>query len=167
MARTKPSLAEALSPWSAPHDAADLLEGFRLSINTLAEEQHTGLPDSPRVLNALRLCKGTELAALGGDWPAMGVRPVGAGADKRIQAQGRGGSADRADAVSHEFDLGGMMGYLTTVEVAELLNVKPDTVRKWRQEVGKGPRWTRWPGTRLVRYESAEVERWRHAGQKG
>lgn len=27
------------------------------------------------------------------------------------------------------------MGYLTTVEVAELLNVKPDTVRKWRQEV--------------------------------
>lgn len=59
------------------------------------------------------------------------------------------------------------MRYLTTVEVAELLNVKPDTVRKWRQEVGKGPRWTRWPGTRLVRYESAEVERWRHAGQKG
>lgn len=77
MARTKPSLAEALSPWSAPHDAADLLEGFRLSINTLAEEQHTGLPDSPRVLNALRLCKGTELAALGVDWPAMGVRRVG------------------------------------------------------------------------------------------
>lgn len=77
MARTKPSLAEALSPWSAPHDAADLLEGFRLSINTLAEEQHTGLPDSPRVLNALRLCKGTELAALGDDWPAMGVRRVG------------------------------------------------------------------------------------------
>ena len=77
MARTKPSLAEALSPWSAPHDAADLLEGFRLSIVALAEEQHTGLPDSPRVLNALRLCKGTELAALGGDWPAMGVRRVG------------------------------------------------------------------------------------------
>ena len=59
------------------------------------------------------------------------------------------------------------MGYLTTAEVAELLRVKPDTVRKWRQEVGKGPRWTRWPGTRLVRYENAEVERWRHAGQKG
>ena len=35
------------------------------------------------------------------------------------------------------------MGYLTTAEVAELLHVKPDTVRKWRQEVGKGPRWTR------------------------
>lgn len=77
MARTNPSLAEALSPWSAPHDAADLLEGFRLSIVALAEEQHTGLPDSMRVLNALRLCKGTELAALGGDWPAMGVRRVG------------------------------------------------------------------------------------------
>ena len=59
------------------------------------------------------------------------------------------------------------MGYLTTAEVAELLHVKPDTVRKWRQEVGKGPRWTRWSGTRLVRYEGAEVERWCHAGQKG
>jgi len=42
MARTNPSLAEALSPWSAPHDAAELLEGFRLSINALADEQHTG-----------------------------------------------------------------------------------------------------------------------------
>lgn len=77
MARTNPSLAEALSPWSAPHDAADLLEGFRLSIVALAKEQHTGLPDSMRVLNALRLRKGTELAALGGAWPAMGVRRVG------------------------------------------------------------------------------------------
>lgn len=77
MARTKPSLAEALSPWSAPHDAANLLEGFRLAINALAEEQHTGLPDSMRVLNALHLRKGTELAALGGDWPAMGVRRIG------------------------------------------------------------------------------------------
>ena len=44
MARTNPSLAEALSPWSAPHDAAELLEGFRLSINALADEQHTGFP---------------------------------------------------------------------------------------------------------------------------
>lgn len=76
MARTNPSLAEALSPWSAPHDAADLLEGFRLSINALAEKQHTGLPDSMRVLKVLHLRKGTELAALGGDWPAMGVRRI-------------------------------------------------------------------------------------------
>lgn len=76
MARTKPSLAEALSPWSAPHDAADLLEGFRLAINALAEKQHTGLPDSMRVLTVLHLRKGTELAALGGDWPAMGVRRI-------------------------------------------------------------------------------------------
>lgn len=76
MARTKPSLAEALSPWSAPHDAADLLEGFRLAINALAEKQHTGLPDSMRVLKVLHLRKGTELAALGGDWPAMGVRRI-------------------------------------------------------------------------------------------
>ena len=59
------------------------------------------------------------------------------------------------------------MGYLTTAEVAELLHVKPDTVRKWRQEGGKGPRWARWPGTRRGRDESAEGERWRHAGQKG
>ena len=76
MARTKPSLAEALSPWAAPHDAADLLEGFRLAINALAEKQHTGLPDSMRVLKVLHLRKGTELAALGGDWPAMGVRRI-------------------------------------------------------------------------------------------
>lgn len=76
MARTKPSLVEALSPWSAPHDAADLLEGFRLAINALAEKQHTGLPDSMRVLKVLHLRKGTELAALGGDWPAMGVRRI-------------------------------------------------------------------------------------------
>lgn len=76
MARTKPSLAEALSPWPAPHDAADLLEGFRLAINALAEKQHTGLPDSMRVLKVLHLRKGTELAALGGDWPAMGVRRI-------------------------------------------------------------------------------------------
>lgn len=77
MARTKPSLAEALSPWSAPHDAAELLEGFRLSITALADEQHTGLPDSHRVLQILRLGRGTDLAALGADWPAMGVRRVG------------------------------------------------------------------------------------------
>ena len=76
MARTKPSLAEALSPCAAPHDAADLLEGFRLAINALAEKQHTGLPDSMRVLKVLHLRKGTELAALGGDWPAMGVRRI-------------------------------------------------------------------------------------------
>ena len=77
MARTKPSLAEALSPWSAPHDAADLLEGFRLAINALAEKQHTGLPDSMRVLKVLHLRNDIELAALGGDWPAMGVRRLG------------------------------------------------------------------------------------------
>lgn len=77
MARTKPSLAEALSPWIAPHDAAELLEGFRLSINALADEQHTGLPDSMRVLKVLHLRNDIELAALGGDWPAMGVRRLG------------------------------------------------------------------------------------------
>ena len=77
MARTKPSLAEALSPWSALHDAADLLEGFRLSINALAKAQHTGLPDSMRVLQIMHLGKGTDLAALGAEHPAMGVRRVG------------------------------------------------------------------------------------------
>ena len=70
MARTNPSLAEALSPWSAPHDAAELLEGFRLSINALADEQHTGLPDSMRVLKVLHLRNDI-------DWPAMGVRRLG------------------------------------------------------------------------------------------
>lgn len=77
MARTKPSLAEALSPWSTPHDAAYLLEGFRLSVVALAEEQHTGLPDSTRVLHILRLDRDTDLAALGAEHPAMGVRRVG------------------------------------------------------------------------------------------
>ncbi|PLS24350.1 helix-turn-helix domain-containing protein [Bifidobacterium imperatoris] len=57
--------------------------------------------------------------------------------------------------------------YMTTVEVADLLGVKPDTVRKWRQSVGMGPKWTRWPGSRLVRYERSEVERWKHAGKEG
>lgn len=77
MARTKPSLAEALSPWSAPHDAADLLESFRLSINALAKAQHTGLPDSMRVLQIMHLGRGVDLATLGAEHPAMGVRRVG------------------------------------------------------------------------------------------
>lgn len=77
MARTNPSLAEALSLGLLPHDAAELLEGFRLSINALADEQHTGLPDSMRVLKVLHLRNDIELAALGGDWPAMGVRRLG------------------------------------------------------------------------------------------
>lgn len=76
-ARTKPSLAEALSVWTSPHDAALLLDTFRLAITSLADEQHTGLPDSRRVLQILHLRKGTDLAALGADWPAMGVRHVG------------------------------------------------------------------------------------------
>lgn len=76
-ARTKPSLAEALSVWASPHDAAELLEGFRHSIVALADEQHTGLPDSSRVLQIMHLGKGTDLAALGAEHPAMGVRRVG------------------------------------------------------------------------------------------
>lgn len=32
MARTNPSLAEALSPWSAPHDAADLWAQGQISV---------------------------------------------------------------------------------------------------------------------------------------
>ena len=75
--RTKPSLAEALGVWTSPHDAALLLDTFRLAITSLADEQHTGLPDSHRVLQFLRLGRGPDLAALGADWPAMGVRRVG------------------------------------------------------------------------------------------
>ena len=56
---------------------------------------------------------------------------------------------------------------MTTAEVAELLNMKTDTVRKWRQTAGLGPKWTRWPGSRVIRYERAHVERWRHAGEEG
>ena len=76
-ARTKPRLAEALSMWTSPHDAALLLDTFRLAILALADEQHTGLPDSSRVLRILHLRTGTALAALGADYPAMGVRRVG------------------------------------------------------------------------------------------
>ncbi|WP_237590488.1 hypothetical protein [Bifidobacterium longum] len=77
MVRHRPSLAEALSVWASPYDAAELLEQFRNAVVSLAEQQRTGLPDSARVLDILQLRKGTELAALGGDWPAMGVRLVG------------------------------------------------------------------------------------------
>lgn len=76
-ARTKPSLAEALSVWANPHDSALLLDTFRLAVLALANEQNTGLPDSTRVLQILHLRKGTELAALGADHPAMGVRRIG------------------------------------------------------------------------------------------
>ena len=57
--------------------------------------------------------------------------------------------------------------YMTTAEVAELLNMKTDTVRKWRQTAGLGPKWTRWPGSRVIRYERADVERWPQAGEEG
>ena len=59
-----------------------------------------------------------------------------------------------------------MSRFLTTAEVAELLHVSVETLRKWRQTEGRGPKWNRWPGTRMVRYDSDEVKRWSDASEK-
>jgi len=45
---------------------------------------------------------------------------------------------------------------LTTDEVAAMLQVKPETLAKWRT-LGKGPRFTRLSHTR-VRYQRADVD---------
>ena len=76
MARTNPSLAEALSLGLLRMTRPNC---WRLQAvhQRLADEQHTGLPDSMRVLKVLHLRNDIELAALGGDWPAMGVRRLG------------------------------------------------------------------------------------------
>jgi excisionase family DNA binding protein len=47
---------------------------------------------------------------------------------------------------------------LTTTEVARLLRVHPDTVRRWRA-IGTGPRYAKL-GNKSVRYALADVEAW-------
>lgn len=49
--------------------------------------------------------------------------------------------------------------YMTTVEVAELLRVPPETVRFWRH-VGRGPASFKIPGGRRVLYSREAVETW-------
>ncbi len=48
--------------------------------------------------------------------------------------------------------------HLTTVQVANLLQLSPSTLKKWRNE-GRGPRWLRL-GSRRIRYREADVESW-------
>ena len=51
------------------------------------------------------------------------------------------------------------MRYMTTVEVADLCRVAPETVRWWRYS-NRGPRHLRIPGGRRVLYDVADVEAW-------
>jgi len=50
------------------------------------------------------------------------------------------------------------MDLLKTDQVAEILRVKPDTLRQWRQVPGKGPRFTH--VGRLVYYKRGAVEQY-------
>jgi hypothetical protein len=64
--------------------------------------------------------------------------------------------------------------YLTTKQAAVILGRKPDTLRKWRQHNGKGPKFFRYPDG-AIRYSLNElmkflqdcmVERWQSPGTK-
>jgi hypothetical protein len=49
---------------------------------------------------------------------------------------------------------------MTTNDLAELLELKPQTLRKWRVK-GCGPQYVRYGGTRgRVVYRASEVDRW-------
>lgn len=51
------------------------------------------------------------------------------------------------------------MAPLTTKGLAQLLNISVWIVKRWRRE-GLGPRFFRLPGSKLVRYDPADVEGW-------
>ena len=53
---------------------------------------------------------------------------------------------------------------LTTDEVAEMLKVKPATVKWWRHR-RKGPPFIQVPGSQKVLYSSDEVNRWLRQGK--
>jgi predicted DNA-binding transcriptional regulator AlpA len=57
-----------------------------------------------------------------------------------------------------------MEKHLTTREVAEMLGLKPDTVKIWRMQ-GKGPKWQK-VGTKAVRYSLTAVNDWLNAASK-
>jgi excisionase family DNA binding protein len=57
-----------------------------------------------------------------------------------------------------------MKQYLTTREVAEMLGLKPITLKMWRM-YGKGPSWQR-IGTKAVRYPLSAVTAWLEANSK-
>jgi predicted DNA-binding transcriptional regulator AlpA len=54
-----------------------------------------------------------------------------------------------------------MEKHLTTREVAEMLGLKPITIKLWRVQ-GKGPRWQR-VGSRAIRYALSDVKAWLNA----
>jgi predicted DNA-binding transcriptional regulator AlpA len=51
---------------------------------------------------------------------------------------------------------------LTTPEAAELIGIKPGTLKLWRSQ-GRGPRYLKKPGGQRtpVRYRAQDVEKWR------
>lgn len=60
-----------------------------------------------------------------------------------------------------------MTEWLTTKEVARMLGVRPDTVRRWRSE-GHGPQATRFTDTARPRvwYAKSDVIRWMDEGKE-
>ena len=52
------------------------------------------------------------------------------------------------------------MNYLTSTQAANLLNIKPQTLRRWRLD-GRGPAYIRLSGTRgRVLYSEASITSW-------
>jgi hypothetical protein len=49
--------------------------------------------------------------------------------------------------------------FMTTRDVSDLTRVPVETLRYWRGR-GVGPAYVKPPGTRLVRYRAADVQRW-------
>lgn len=48
---------------------------------------------------------------------------------------------------------------LTPGEVAAMLQIKEDTLAKWRI-IGCGPKWMRLPSSRTIRYRHADIDLW-------
>lgn len=48
---------------------------------------------------------------------------------------------------------------LTPGEVAAMLQIKEDTLAKWRI-IGCGPKWMRLPSSRTIRYRQTEIDLW-------
>jgi hypothetical protein len=55
--------------------------------------------------------------------------------------------------------------FLTTAQLAELLQTRPETLRYWRAN-SRGPRWIKPPGIRAVLYRRSDVESWLATGER-